>query len=93
MKRLVEILGVDEETIRGLVGKIPTPKIRKVIELRLGLKDGMERTLKDVSEEMKINMELVRQFEARGLRFLRNNLTKKKSLVEIIKSFFRSRGQ
>ena len=88
MKRLEELLGVESDKIMDMVSRIPTPKIRQVIELRFGLKDGMERTLEDVSKEMKITKELVRQFEARGIRFLRYNLNKKKSLWETIKSIF-----
>lgn len=88
MKRLEELLGVESDKIMDMVSRIPTPKIRQVIELRFGLKDGMEHTLEEVSKDMKISMELVRQFEARGIRFLRYNLNKKKSLWETIKSIF-----
>lgn len=88
MKRLEELFGVKGDKIKEMVSRIPTPKIRQVIELRFGLKDGMEHTLEEVSKDMKISMELVRQFEARGIRFLRYNLNKKKSLWETIKSIF-----
>jgi RNA polymerase primary sigma factor len=47
---------------------------RKVIILRFGLADGVERTLQEVGELMELSRERVRQIEAQAFMKLRNKL-------------------
>jgi len=51
---------------------------RKVIELRFGLDDGNGRTLEEVSHEMGITRERVRQIELKALKILRDPVNKAK---------------
>lgn len=85
--KLEEILGINEEEMKKLVKKIPSQKIKQIIVYRYGLEDGKYKSLEDVSKKFKITMEVAREYEARGIRTLRNNLPKK-SLLEKIKSIF-----
>ena len=87
--RLEEILGTTEEETKELVKKIPTPKMKKIIEYRYGLKDGKYKSLEEVALEFNMTLEAARQFEARGLRILRGNLPKK-TLFQKIKSIFKN---
>ena len=87
MDKLVKLLGIKEDKIKELINKISIPKVKEVIELRYGVNDGEYKTLKQVSEEMNISMELVRQLEARGIRFLKENCPKKNLFQKIISIF------
>lgn len=49
-----------------------SPRERRVLELRFGLKDGRSRTLKDVAREFNVTGERIRQIEAKALRKLRH---------------------
>ncbi len=50
-----------------------TNRERRVIELRFGLGDGQERTLKQVGKEIGVTRERVRQIETKALRKLRDS--------------------
>ena len=49
-----------------------TPRERRVLELRFGLKDGCIRTLEETGQEVQLTRERVRQIEAKALRKLRH---------------------
>ena len=49
-----------------------TPREKRVIELRFGLRGGRERTLEEVGQEFKVTRERIRQIEAKALRKLRH---------------------
>ena len=49
-----------------------TPREKKVLELRLGLEDGRNRTLEEVGKEFNVTRERIRQIEAKALRKLRH---------------------
>ncbi|MBN1152837.1 MAG: sigma-70 family RNA polymerase sigma factor [Dehalococcoidia bacterium] len=48
-----------------------TPREKRVIQLRFGLKDGHARTLDEVGQEFGLTRERIRQIEAKSLRKLR----------------------
>ncbi len=48
-----------------------TPKERKIIELRYGLKDGVYHTLEEVGREFGVTRERIRQIEAKALEKIR----------------------
>ena len=49
-----------------------TPREKKVLELRVGLEDGRNRTLEEVGKEFNVTRERIRQIEAKALRKLRH---------------------
>jgi RNA polymerase primary sigma factor len=44
-----------------------TPRERKILEMRFGLKDGIPRTLEEVGREFKVTRERIRQIQQRAL--------------------------
>jgi RNA polymerase primary sigma factor len=48
-----------------------TPREKRVLQLRYGLKDGHARTLDEVGQEFGLTRERIRQIEAKSLRKLR----------------------
>ena len=48
-------------------------KERKILELRYGLKDGIQHTLEEVGSEFGVTRERIRQIEAKVHEKLRNN--------------------
>jgi RNA polymerase primary sigma factor len=48
-----------------------TPREKRVLQLRFGLKDGHPRTLEEVGQEFEVTRERIRQIEAKALRKLR----------------------
>ena len=59
------------QQIRQVMGTLPERE-RRVIELRFGLEDGNGRTLEEVSRELGITRERVRQIELKALKILRD---------------------
>ena len=59
------------EQIRDLLDELPGRE-RQVLEMRFGLKDGQDHTLKEVGEALGLTRERARQIEARALRRLRD---------------------
>ncbi len=49
-----------------------TPREKRVLQLRFGLKDGHARTLEEVGQEFCVTRERIRQIEAKALRKLRH---------------------
>lgn len=49
-----------------------TPREKRVLQLRFGLKDGQARTLDEVGQEFSLTRERIRQIEAHALRKLRH---------------------
>ena len=49
-----------------------TPREKRVLQLRFGLKDGRTRTLEEVGQEFNVTRERIRQIEAKALRKLRH---------------------
>jgi RNA polymerase primary sigma factor len=59
------------EQLRNTLDSLPTRE-RRVIELRFGLDDGYSRTLEEVSSELGVTRERVRQIECKALSILRH---------------------
>jgi RNA polymerase primary sigma factor len=68
-EQLAEVLL--HEQLRDTLDSLPTRE-RRVIELRFGLDDGYSRTLEEVSTELGVTRERVRQIECKALSILRN---------------------
>jgi RNA polymerase primary sigma factor len=65
------------EEIRAVMNTLPERE-RRVIELRFGLDNGNGRTLEEVSTELGITRERVRQIELKALKILRDPQNKAK---------------
>ena len=65
------------QQIREITGTLPERE-KRVIELRFGLKDGTGRTLEQVSQDLGITRERVRQIELKALKILREPTNKNK---------------
>jgi RNA polymerase primary sigma factor len=50
-----------------------SPRERKIIEMRFGLKDGIGHTLEEVGNEFGVTRERIRQIEAKVLHKLREH--------------------
>ena len=50
-----------------------TPRERKIIEMRFGLRDGIGHTLEEVGKEFSVTRERIRQIEAKVLQKLRDH--------------------
>ncbi len=59
-----------EEATRMLLKKLPTKRMRAVVEKRFGLHGGRKKTLEAIGKEYKITRERVRQIEADALKHL-----------------------
>jgi len=79
-EQLAEVLL--HEQLRNTLDSLPTRE-RRVIELRFGLDDGYSRTLEEVSTELGVTRERVRQIECKALSILRhpNNSVKLKDYL------------
>ena len=59
------------ETILEILDTL-TPRQARVLRLRFGLEDGVERTLEQVGQEFGVTRERIRQIEAKALARLRH---------------------
>ena len=50
-----------------------TPREQKILEMRFGLKDGMNHTLEEVGREFDVTRERIRQIEAKALEKIREH--------------------
>ena len=65
-----------KEQISGILKDL-SPREREVIELRHGMRDGIQYTLEQIGNMMGVTRERVRQIEARSLDKLRSHRTLK----------------
>lgn len=61
------------QTIARILGNLTIPRAKEVLELRFGLADGVEHTLRDVGRMLNISGERVRQIEEEGLAELKKS--------------------
>ena len=59
------------ESLEGVLSTL-TPREEKILRLRFGLDDGVERTLEDVGKVFNVTRERIRQIENKALRKLRH---------------------
>jgi len=69
------------EKIKELLDRM-TPREKKILTLRFGLKDGTAHTLNETSKYFGITRERVRQIETAAMKKLRNILTSQEARVE-----------
>ena len=63
-----------KDNIHGMLQYL-SPRERRIIEMRFGLKDGVGHTLEEVGKEFGVTRERIRQIEAKVLEKLRNHPT------------------
>ena len=68
-----------QDQIREILGDL-SPKEREILELRHGLKDGVQRTLEEVGKQFAVTRERIRQIEAKAHEKIRTH-KKTKRLV------------
>jgi len=70
-----------QERIKGLLEKM-SPRERKILSLRFGLKDGVSHTLRDTAKHFGITRERVRQIESAAMKKMREYMVQQeKELV------------
>ncbi|MFH1594084.1 MAG: RNA polymerase sigma factor RpoD/SigA [Candidatus Omnitrophota bacterium] len=72
------------ERIKDLLFKM-SPRERKILSLRFGLKDGIKHTLKETAEHFGITRERVRQIESVAMRKLREYMMEENETGEVKK--------
>ena len=60
-----------KEAVNEILGSL-SEREQKVIRMRFGLDDGVQRTLKDIGAELGVTRERVRQIESKAMQKLRN---------------------
>ena len=70
---MLEAINIAElkESVKRVLGML-TEKEAKIIKMRFGFYDGVERTLEEVGKEFGVTRERVRQIEAKAIRKLRH---------------------
>ncbi|MEK7535940.1 MAG: sigma-70 family RNA polymerase sigma factor [Patescibacteria group bacterium] len=61
-----------QDQIREILGDL-SPKEREILELRHGLKDGVQRTLEEVGKQFAVTRERIRQIEAKAHEKIRTH--------------------
>ncbi len=69
-----------QERIQNLLDRM-SPREKKIVTLRFGLKDGIPRTLRDTAKHFGITRERVRQIEAAAIKKMKNLLEQEKKVV------------
>ena len=79
-----------EEATRILLKKLPTRRMKDVVEKRYGLKGGKRKTLEAIGREYKITRERVRQIEADAMKHLSRveHLQEIKPTLEVLEAHF-----
>lgn len=72
---------MQQEHIKELLNKM-TPRERKILTLRFGLKDGIPRTLNETAKNFGITRERVRQIESAAMKKLREVILSQQARVE-----------
>jgi len=83
------------EAVTALLRRLPSRRMRSVIERRFGLTGGEKATLEAIGRDYKITRERVRQIEADALKFLRKdeNLVELEPLFRAVGDHLKSRGE
>jgi len=69
-----------QERIENLLDKM-SPREKKILTLRFGLKDGVPKTLRDTAKHFGITRERVRQIEAAAIKKMKNYMEQEKKAI------------
>jgi hypothetical protein len=89
------ILPIDlEEATKILLKKLPTRRMKDVVEKRFGLKGGKKKTLEAIGQEYKITRERVRQIEVDAMKHLsrEEHLREVQPTLQVLEAHFRDHG-
>jgi RNA polymerase sigma factor (sigma-70 family) len=76
----------EDSSLVGLAMRELTEQEKQVVCLRFGLHDGIERTLKQVGQVMKLSRERVRQIEGQAKRRMRRLFARKRAIASAPKA-------
>lgn len=84
-----------QEATKIILKKLPTKRMRDVLEKRFGLKGSRRHTLESIGREYKITRERVRQIEADALKHLgrEENLAEIKPVLTAIHDHIKNHGE
>ncbi len=93
MTKLNLPIGLEEAT-KILLKKLPTRRMKDVVEKRYGLKGGKKKTLEAIGKEYKITRERVRQIEADAMKHLsrEEHLREIEPTLQVLQAHFRNYG-
>ena len=68
-------LNLEHHEVIGVLNNfyLLSPRIQKILEMRLGLLDGIPHTLEETGKEFDVTRERIRQIECKALDILSNN--------------------
>lgn len=69
-----------QERIENLLDRM-SPREKKILTLRFGLKDGVPKTLRDTAKHFGITRERVRQIEAAAIKKMKNYMEQEKKAI------------
>ena len=94
MTNEVPVLTTLPEVVKSLLQKLPSRRMRDVLEKRFGLKGGEKKTLEAIGKEYKITRERVRQIEADALKLLSKDehFSVAHSIVSQLQEYIRAHG-
>lgn len=83
-----------EEATKILLKKLPSRRMKDVVEKRYGLKGGKRKTLEAIGKEYKITRERVRQIEADAMKHLsrEEHLKEIEPTLQVLEAHFRDHG-
>ena len=83
-----------EEATKNVLNKLPSRRMRHILEKRFGLKGGRKHTLESIGNEYKITRERVRQIESEALKHLKkdSNLSEIREPLKALEEHINNQG-